>query len=154
MQHFSSYPVPAGLTWVHLFGKVQIVTEPLSSLHLLNREAGVAVGEGQEKVPTASNNDGDDTRGDPNAKEALASEALLGGEGLSARLVSAGGGASGKDELNQRTGDKSRGEMGREVVVQEELTTHEEEGEVVGSPSQPEETGRVVQLGASAWDLR
>lgn len=41
--------------------------------------------------------------------------------------------------------------MGRQVVVEEELTSHEEEWEVVSGPGQPEEAGRVVQPGTSAF---
>lgn len=40
--------------------------------------------------------------------------------------------------------------MGGEVVVQEELTSHDEEGDVMGSPCDEEVPGRVVQLRASA----
>lgn len=35
--------------------------------------------------------------------------------------------------------------MGREIVVEEELTTHQVEWEVVSSPGKPEEARRVVQ---------
>jgi hypothetical protein len=41
--------------------------------------------------------------------------------------------------------------MSRKVVVEEELTSHKVEWEVMSSPSQPEETSGVVQPGTSAF---
>lgn len=41
--------------------------------------------------------------------------------------------------------------MRGEVVVQEELAAHEEEGEVVGGPGEEEEAGGIVEAGARAW---
>jgi hypothetical protein len=40
--------------------------------------------------------------------------------------------------------------MSGEVVVEEELTTHDVERNVMSSPGQEEETGRVVKTVASA----
>jgi hypothetical protein len=40
--------------------------------------------------------------------------------------------------------------MGGEVMVQEELATHDVEGEVVGCPGNEEESGGVVKAGSRA----
>jgi hypothetical protein len=40
--------------------------------------------------------------------------------------------------------------VSRKVVVQEELTTHDVERDVVSGPGEEEETGRVVETRASA----
>ena len=40
--------------------------------------------------------------------------------------------------------------MGGQVVVEEELTAHDEEGDVVGGPGQEEEAGAVVETVAGA----
>jgi len=55
-----------------------------------------------------------------------------------------------EDELNECTSDKGRSEMSGQVVVEEELATHDVEGDVVGGPGEEEETGRVVETVASA----
>ena len=42
--------------------------------------------------------------------------------------------------------------MGGKIVVEEELSAHEVEGEVMGGPAEEEEAGAVVQAGAgSCW---
>lgn len=37
-------------------------------------------------------------------------------------------------------------------MVEEELASHDEEGDVVGGPEEEEETGRVVEAGPGAWN--
>ena len=55
-----------------------------------------------------------------------------------------------EDEFDERAGDEGGCEMSGEVVVEEELTTHDVERNVMSSPGQEEETGRVVKTVASA----
>ena len=40
--------------------------------------------------------------------------------------------------------------MGGKVVVEEELSTHKVEGEVMGGPAEEEEAGAVVKAGAGS----
>ena len=44
--------------------------------------------------------------------------------------------------------------MGGEVVVQEELSAHKVEGEVMGGPAEEEEAGAVVEAGAGSCSLK
>ena len=44
--------------------------------------------------------------------------------------------------------------MGGEVVVEEELTAHEVEGEVMGGPAEKEEAGAVVEAGSGSCSLK
>lgn len=55
-----------------------------------------------------------------------------------------------EDELDEGAGYEGGGEVGGEVVVEEELAAHDVEGDVVGGPGKEEETGRVVETVASA----
>lgn len=38
----------------HLFGKVQVVSEPLPSENSLDGEARITIGEGQEEIPASN----------------------------------------------------------------------------------------------------
>ena len=49
-----------------------------------------------------------------------------------------------EDEFDECAGDKAGRKVSWQVVVQEKLATHQVEGEVVGCPTEEEETGRVV----------
>ena len=53
-----------------------------------------------------------------------------------------------EDKFEQGTRDEGGGEVGGQVVVEEELSAHEVEGEVVGCPAEEEEAGGVVEAGA------
>jgi hypothetical protein len=53
-----------------------------------------------------------------------------------------------KDELEKSTSDETRSKVSWKVMMQEKLSSHEEEGEVVSSPGKEEEAGRVIQAGA------
>jgi hypothetical protein len=135
---------------------VQVISEPLPSKNLLDRETRVTVSERQEEVPASNNQRENDTTSDPSTEHALASESLTGGNMVP--------GADGtllvldldllrrlrvEDEFKKGTGNKTRSEMGGKVMMQEKLSSHEEEWEVVGGPSQEEETSRVVHARAS-----
>lgn len=56
-----------------------------------------------------------------------------------------------EDEFYDRARDEAGGQVRGEVVVQEELTAHDEEGEIVRSPDEEEETGAVVEAAAGAY---
>ena len=58
-----------------------------------------------------------------------------------------------EDEFQKCTSDKGGGQMGREVVVKEQLAAHKIEGQVVGGPGEEEEARAVVEAGASAWAI-
>lgn len=55
-----------------------------------------------------------------------------------------------ENEFDESTRNESRGKMSGEVMVKEKLATHDEEGNVVSSPGEEEETSAVVQARASA----
>ena len=56
-----------------------------------------------------------------------------------------------EDKFDERAGDERGRKVRGEVVVQEELASHDEEGDVVGGPGEEEEAGRVVEARAGAW---
>lgn len=64
----------------HLFGKVQVVSEPLPSENSLDGEARVSVCEGQEEVPASNDQSQNNTASDPSRSHALARESLTGGD--------------------------------------------------------------------------
>lgn len=53
-------------------------------------------------------------------------------------------------EFQQGTGYKGGGEVSGEVVVEEKLSAHEVEGEIMGGPAEEEEAGAVVEAGAGS----
>lgn len=137
---------------------MQVVVEPLSCLNLLDSQSGLTIGQRSE-VEEAPHNDSKDTAGGcPHAEQVgltssltdrlvlLHSSLLVLGEGCVARgdVVDINR-VNVEDEFNEGTSDECRSEMSREVVVEEELTAHDVEGDVVGSPGQEEETSRVVE---------
>ena len=56
------------------------------------------------------------------------------------------------DEAEDGAGDESGCEVGGEIVVDEQLAGHEEEGEVVHGPEEEEEAGRVPEAVADGWE--
>jgi len=132
-----------------LFGEVQIVSEPFPRLHLRHIETGRAVGEGRKEEETPESCGEDDAGGDPAAHLAGSGHALADRSRLRAAVALDGRRLNihrldAEDELNQRACDKTRGEMGGKIMVQEELTAHDVERDVVSCPCQEEEAGRVV----------
>lgn len=146
---------------LRLFREVQVVVEPLSGNDLVNVKTWFAVGERSE-VEEAPDDDGEDTAGSgPHAQQVLGGDSLADGLVGLRLLVLCDVGVAGlelvdvdgfdvEDEFDQCTGDEGRCEMGWQVVVEEELTTHDEEGDVMGGPGEEEETGAVVKTVASA----
>src|SRR5690348_16899952 len=59
-----------------LFGKVQIVPEPLPSKDLLDREARVAISKRQEEVPAGDQHKRDNEESNPGGEHALTCESL------------------------------------------------------------------------------
>lgn len=144
-----------------LLRKVQVVVEPLPRLDFRHAETGGTVGEGCE-VEEAPDQSGDDDAGcGPGGEQGLAGNALPDGPGTRglgdlAAFLGEGGGVGWldvEDELDQGTGDEGAGEMSWQIMVQEELAAHDEEGDVVSGPGQEEESGAVVQAGASTCQL-
>ena len=137
---------------------MQIVTEPLPSLDLFNGKTWLSVSKRckEEEAPESSGKD--DTSGDPATKLAGSGDTLTNRARASpavALLSRCSGclrvlGLDAEDELDKGTGDQARSQVGWEVVVQEQLTTHDVEGHIMSSPGEEEETGRVVETRASA----
>jgi hypothetical protein len=142
-------------TRMRLFRKVQVVAEPLPRLHLRDIETGAAVSKGCEEPEAPGDCGEDDTASDPAAHLARGSHALADGAGSCSAVTLDGRrlgvhGLDAEDELDQGAGDETRGEMGGQIVVQEELASHDVEGNVVGCPGEEEESSRVVKTGARA----
>jgi hypothetical protein len=136
---------------------VKVISEPLPSENGINGETRVTIGERQEEVPASNDQGQNSTTGNPSTEHALAGEALTGGDVVP--------GANGsllildsdllrslrvEDELKKSTSNKTRSEVSWKVMMQEKLSSHEEEWEVMSSPSKEEETGRVIQTRASS----
>lgn len=146
----------------HLFSKVQVIAKPLPPDDLRHAQTRIAVRQREEEIPAPRNGGQDHHGSNPGRLHALAGEPLAGRQValLSGRLLARGlgglvgnlvvGRVSAEDELNQGTSDEGRGEMGRQVMVQEQLAAHDEEGEVVGRPGEEEEARGVVEAGACA----
>jgi len=143
----------------HLFGEVQVIVQPLPRLHLRHTQTRSTVGERREEKESPDQSRDDNARSSPRSQERLASHALP--DWLVARLlgdylailrgVGNIGGLEVEDEFDQGTSYQSTSKLCWEVVMQEELTAHDEERDVVSSPSQEEESGAVVQARASPW---
>lgn len=141
---------------------MEVISEPLALLDLLDGKAGISVRQRQEEVPAGHDNREDDATGNPSGHHALVSEPLARGNkvlGSRSRFLARLDGLVGwlfgrrlgaEDELHECSGNQARGKMGGEVVVQEELTAHDPEREVVGRPREEEEASRVVETGPGA----
>lgn len=146
-----------------LLSEVQVVVEPLPGIDLLHAQAWRTVGERRKVNETPDQHCNNDTRSSPSSEQALANNALADrlrarrfGDGLSAVVrveLSNLGWLDVENEFDESTCDERRCEMGGKVVVQEELTTHDVEGDVVGGPGEKEEAGAIVEAGASTWEI-
>lgn len=131
---------------------MQIVTEPLPPQYLVDTETRVPVGQRQEEVPAKRCQSKNGHTRNPRAEHALSGESLTSRDmPLRPRLLAILDGFGGllggiciEDKFKQSTGHERGSEMSREVVMQEQLTAHHVEREVVGCPRQEEETGRVI----------
>lgn len=130
----------------HLFSKVKIIANHLPQPDLLDGQAGISVRQRQEKVPSSQGKGKKNASSDPEPDHALASESLTGSYvPLRPSVGSASSRAlflsrlSVEDEFEKSTRYKARGNVRGEIVVQEELTPHQEEWEIVSGPCQEEE---------------
>lgn len=131
-----------------LFGKVQIVAEPLSSNNLFDRQTGITICQWEEEPPAGKDNSQNHTTGNPSSHHALARKSLAGSNVLLGSLSGSSwlvGWFRIENKLDEGAGDQARGKMSWQIVVQEKLTAHDVEWEVMGSPCNPEEPSRVVQ---------
>ena len=142
---------------------MQIIVEPLSCLDLLDAQTRLTVSQRSKIEETPDNNSKNTTSGSPHAEQVGLESSLADGLVLlhSSLLVLGESGVAGsdvfevdgidvEDEFDESASHEGRGEMSGEVVVKEELTAHDVEGNVVGGPGEEEETGRVVKTVASA----
>lgn len=149
--HYPQWDRQGLLRRERLFSKVQVVAEPLASHDLLNCQGREAICQGQEEVAATSSDGQDDTASNPAPLQALAGKTLTGSDVLLGVVFLIVVAVCGENKLDQSASHQAGSKVSREVVVQEELASHEEEWHVVGCPSQPEETGRVVQARAGAY---
>lgn len=161
-----SYTLPQAIAWVwargSLFGKVQVVVQPLAGGHAGDVKARGTIGQRGIEYEAPDGGGQDDKGSDPARDERLAAHALLGsdeaaqaadrpGLGLACGVIDRGQGSAGikrlqvENEFNQCTTHHGGGQMGGQVMVQEALTAHQPEGEVVRSPAQEQKSGAVVQ---------
>ena len=142
---------------------MQVVTHPLPGLDLFHCQARVAVRQRRKEVPAANDGGQNHTGSDPRGEHALLSESFSDAQrSLVARQLTsllvltiyngivrrgrviAHDGIDVEDELQHGAGHQARCEVGRQVVMQEELPTHEIERQVVRRPAEEEEAGGVV----------
>ena len=138
-----------------LLGEVEVIAQPLPPVDLGSGQTRISVGQWQEEVPAKGDEGHDDRSGNPGASHALASKTLaraqtaLGSRShLLARLaglVIRLGRVGAKEELHNRASNERRGKVSGQIMMQEQLTAHDEEGEVVSCPGEEEEACRVVQ---------
>lgn len=151
-----------------LFGKVEVVVQPFASIHARDIQARGAVGQRRIEAEAPDGDGQNDQGGHPARDERLGPDALLGRDesaevathpgtlGLARRVIHGGWGGAGvewlqvEDKFNQRTSHHGRGQVRRQVVMQEALTAHQPEGEIVGGPAQEQEARAVVQTRTGA----
>lgn len=119
-----------------LLSVVELDIEPLSLLDFLSGHGKVTVGHGSHvpKEPSGADNHGNSGTNESDLVDGCWRHALL--------VV---GGLVGTQELNSTTSKQGRNKVGRKVVVQELLSTHQVKWEVVSSPTNEEETQCVVE---------
>lgn len=138
---------------------MKVVVQPLPRLDLGNAQTGGAIGKWREEEEAPNQDCNDNARGCPSGEQRLASNALSDrpvagslGDNLASILVEASDVSrlEVEDELDQSSCDKGASKVCWQVVVQEELTAHDEEWNIVGGPGQEEEASAVVQTRAGA----
>jgi hypothetical protein len=146
-----------------LLSKVQIVVQPLPRLHLLNTQPRLPVSQRSKVQETPHNNSKNTTSSSPHTQQIRLHSSLtnrlvllhssllvLGDGGIARGYVVEVDGVDVEDEFDEGAGYEGGGEVGGEVVVEEELAAHDVEGDVMGGPGEEEETGRVVETVAGA----
>ena len=136
---------------------MQIIIQPLPRIHLLHTQPRFPIRKRREEQEAPNQHGDNNAAGRPGGEQRLPNNPLTNGSsrrrgGFAILDYALGdiGGFDIEDELNDGAGYESGGEVGREVVVEEELATHDEEGDIVGCPKQEEETCAVVEAGAGA----
>lgn len=147
-----------------LLGKVQVIVQPPPCVHSISIQAWRAIGQRSVEPESPDGCTQNDDCCNPPSNEGLTTHPLLGGDeprhdstSLSLALGIVLGLGSGRgdrikveDKFDQSASHKRRCKVSREVVVQEALTTHKPEWEVVRRPAQEQEARAIVQTGAGA----
>jgi hypothetical protein len=141
---------------------VKVIRQPLPGLDLLDIKARFSVCQRCKEQEAPERDGKNDTGSNPAAKQALRSDAFADRTRLGSAMALDSGvrwrgfwvyGLNIEDELDESACNKHRSEMCWEVVVQEELTAHDVEGNVMSSPGEEEEAGRVVETGTGACEI-
>lgn len=124
---------------------MKIVSQPLPCVHLVHCETRRTVRKWRKEEEAPRDHEQDNAGSDPAAELASCGHALTHRTRCSPTVALDSGGwfsvqrLDAENEFDERASDKTRCEMGWQVVVQEELTTHDVKWDVVGSPSKEEE---------------
>lgn len=153
---------------MYLFGKVEVIVQPLAGIDPGNVQTGSAVGQRRVEAKAPDSGSQNDYGSQPSGDERPRAHALLGRDksphaatdptlGLARGIIHGVRGRARvkrlqiEDELDQSTSDHSRCQMRRQIVVEEALTAHQPEGEIVSGPAQEEEASAVVQTRTGTW---
>lgn len=144
---------------------MEIIVQPLASIDALHIQSGQTVSQWGEEDKSIDGERQNDQGRDPSRNDRPAAHALLGSDkatqaavrlGL-ARGVILGRRRGGRvqrlqveDEFDQCTRHHGRSQVRWQVMVEEALTAHQPEGEVVSSPAQEQESGAVIQARAGS----
>jgi hypothetical protein len=131
---------------------VQIITQPLPLQHLVNLQPRLPIRQRRKEQETPQQNRVNHRRRRPRSPQPLRRNGVPHrsplDDGFRRRrrllwycdfVVGGGEGFDVEDEFDKGACDEGGCEMRREVVVQEELAAHDEEGEVVRCPGEEEE---------------
>lgn len=156
-----------------------ILRQPLPPQHLLDAQPRLPIRQRGKEQETPDHNRQDDPRRQPTEPQTLPTQPFTDrslslppsrGSGAAAPFVMFGrvraagfpfrresdaalvfaGRFDVEDELHEGACDEGGGEVRGQVVVEEELAAHDEEGEVVGGPREEEEACAVIQAGAGS----
>lgn len=141
---------------------MQIIRQPLPPVNLSDIQTRLAIGQRRKEHEAPSNHTQHHDTRNPASPHALLRNAFTHRPGLGSPVALDRGSGRGRRrlrvegldieyEFDERARDEAGCKMRREVVVQEELATHDVEGHVVGGPGEEEETSRVVETGTRAW---
>ena len=142
--------------------KMQVIIQPLPRSHLLDRQARLAIRKRREEPEAPHQHANHNPHRRPGCKQALSSNSLpnrltpllllLFRARLAVRDVEVTDvrGLDVEDEFDDGACNERGSEMCGEVVVQEELAAHDEEGDVVRCPEEEEKTCAIVEAGTCA----
>jgi hypothetical protein len=141
---------------------VKVIRQPFPRLDLLDAKARFSICQRCEEQEAPKRDGKNDTGSDPAAEQALCSDTFTNRAGLGTAVALNSGvrwwglwvyGLNIENELDKSACNEHRSEMCGQVVVQEELTAHDVEGDVMSSPGKEEEAGRVVKTGTGACEM-